>query len=134
MQVGEFELQFDQRMVGAGDVAGAAGARAHPAGRLLQGLDDLRVLAHAEIVVGAPDGDFLGPAVGAPDGAGKGAGDALDVGEDAIAPFGVDLVDRFLEKPLVVHSGLPIYAADHNCWAVSVHWTRTVKMPRPSSL
>ena len=114
VQVGKLKLEFDQRMVGAGNVAGAAGARAHAAGRLLQGRDDLRVLAHAEIVVGAPDGDFLGPAVGAPDGAGKRAGDALDVGEDAIAPFGMDLVDRFLEEPLVVHSGFP-FGADHNC-------------------
>jgi hypothetical protein len=69
VQVGELELQLDQRVVGAGDVAGAAGAGAHAAGRLLHGLDDLGVLAHAEIVVGAPDGDFLGPAVGTPDGA-----------------------------------------------------------------
>ena len=48
-------------MVGAGDVAGAAGAGAHRASRLVHGVDHGGVLAHAEIVVGAPDGDFAGP-------------------------------------------------------------------------
>ena len=60
VQVGKFELKLDQRMVGAGNVARAAGARAHAARRLLERGDHVRVLAHAEIVVGAPDGDFLG--------------------------------------------------------------------------
>ena len=130
VQVGELEFQFDQRMVGAGYVARAAGAGAHPAGRLLERSDHVGMLAHAEIVVGAPDGDFLGLAVGPPDRAGKRAGDALEIGEDAVAPFRVDLVDRFLKKPLIVHSWLPglrrIIVA-----AFFTSMTRPVKMPRP---
>ena len=58
VQVGELALQLDQRMVGAGDVAGAAGAGAHAGRGLDHGADHLGVLAHAEIVVGAPDHDL----------------------------------------------------------------------------
>ena len=119
-------------MVGAGNIARAAGARTHPAGGLLQGGDDVGVLAHAEIVVGAPDGDFLGLAVGAPDRAGKGSGDALEIGEYAVATLGMDLVDGFFEEPLIVHvcpSGLRrIIVAGPLC----VHCASGVKMPRPN--
>jgi hypothetical protein len=107
-EVGELKLKLDQRMVGAGDVAGAAGARAHAAGRLLHGFHDLGILPHAEIVVGAPDGDFFGSAIRPPDGAREGACNALYIRKDAIAPFSVDLVDRFLKKPLIVHYALPV--------------------------
>jgi hypothetical protein len=37
VQVGELKLELDQRMVGAGNVARAAGARAHAAGGILHG-------------------------------------------------------------------------------------------------
>ena len=57
-QIGELGFELDQRMVRAGDVAGAAGAGADARGGLHHGADHLRVLAHAEIVVGAPDGDL----------------------------------------------------------------------------
>ena len=57
VQVGELGLELDVIMGGAGDVAGAAGARAHLVDRLMHGGADDRVLAHAEIVVGAPHGD-----------------------------------------------------------------------------
>ena len=57
VQVGKLRLQLDQRMVGAGDVARAARARAHARRGLDHRADHLRVLAHAEIVVGAPDHD-----------------------------------------------------------------------------
>ena len=58
VQVGEFALELDQRMIGAGDVAGAARAGSHPGRGLDHGADHLRMLAHAEIVVGAPDHDL----------------------------------------------------------------------------
>ena len=57
VQVGQFLLELHQRMMGAGDVAGAAGAGADARGGLDHGADHFRVLAHAEIVVGAPDHD-----------------------------------------------------------------------------
>ena len=56
------ELALQQHMVvrGAGDVAGAAGARAVPVDRLLhRGAHDL-VLTHSEVVVRAPDRDLRG--------------------------------------------------------------------------
>ena len=59
VQIGEFALELDQRMIVAGDVAGAAGAGAHPGRGLHHGADDLGMLAHAEIVVRAPDHDVL---------------------------------------------------------------------------
>ena len=58
VQVGELALEHDDRMMGAGNVAGAAGAGAVGARRLDARLDDVGVAAHAEIVVRAPDGDF----------------------------------------------------------------------------
>ncbi len=61
VQIGQFLLQLHQRMMGAGDVAGAAGAGADARGGLDHGADHLRVLAHAEIVVGAPDHDIARP-------------------------------------------------------------------------
>ena len=114
VQVGELQLELDQRMVGAGNVAGAAGARAHPPRGVLHGADHRGVLAHAEIVVRAPDGDFLGMAVGAPDRPRKGTGNSFEICEHPIAALGMHLVDGFLEEPLIVHGAFPILGADHN--------------------
>ena len=58
VQVGELVLELDVIVGGAGDVARAAGAGADGVDRLVHGGDDGRMLAHAEIVVGAPDGDL----------------------------------------------------------------------------
>ncbi len=64
------------------------------------------VLAHAEIVVGAPDGDLAWRLPCERQMAcGKRPAMRSMIGEDAIAPLGVDLADRFLEKTLVVHVG-----------------------------
>ena len=90
MEVGELLLEEDVVVVGAGDVAGAAGAGAAGVQRFVHGADDGGVLAHAEVVVGAPDGDFVVPvAVGAHvGGAREAAGLALEVGEDAVVAGG----------------------------------------------
>ena len=76
MQVGELALELDQRMVGARDVAGAAGAGAHAGRGLDHGADHLGMLAHAEIVVGAPHDHVARPLRGMPDRARETAGDA----------------------------------------------------------
>ncbi len=55
VQAGEFSFQLNVIMGRAGNVARAAGACANPVDRLVHGLDDGRVLAHAEIIVRAPD-------------------------------------------------------------------------------
>ena len=57
VEVGKLGLELDMIMGGAGDVAGAAGAGADSVDRLMHGGEHHRVLAHAEIVVGAPHGD-----------------------------------------------------------------------------
>ena len=78
----------------AADVAGAAGAGADLVQRLLHRLDDVRVLAHAEIVVGAPDGDRLGAIAAEAARVREAALGAQDVDEDAVAALVVKAVDR----------------------------------------
>ena len=104
VQVGQLALELDVVVVGARDVAGAAGAGAAAVQRLVHGGDHRGVLAHAEIVVGAPDGDLLllGPVVG---GAGEAPGLALEIGEDAVAAFGPQRVEFGLEEAFIVHRG-----------------------------
>ena len=62
------------------------------------------MLAHAEIVVGAPDGDVGFAAFGVKCcGVGEVAALALQIGEDPIAAFGPDNVQRVLEFLIIVH-------------------------------
>ncbi len=63
VQVGQLALQLHMVVVGAGNVARAAGAGAAAVDRLVHRRKHLRVLAHAEIVVGAPHGDVVDAAV-----------------------------------------------------------------------
>jgi hypothetical protein len=88
----------------AADVARSAGPGADFAQRALHGFDHRGMLAHREIVVRAPDRDWLRAVV-----AGKAlrigviALGAQDVDEDAVAPFLVKPVDRGPEDAVVVH-------------------------------
>src|SRR5215467_13232252 len=88
MQVGELALELHQRMIVAGNIAGAAGAGAHPGRGLDHGADDFGMLAHAEIVVRAPDHDTFRPLRRMPNRMRKTSGNALQIGEYAVAPFG----------------------------------------------
>ena len=97
------KLELDQRVVGAGNVTGAAGACPHPGGRVGQRRDHLGVLAHAEIVVGAPHCHFALAGVAAPDGPRETAGDPLEIGEHPVTFLGVKRFDRFEEDRLVIH-------------------------------
>ena len=116
VEVGELGLELDMIMGVAADVAGAAGAGADVVQRVLHRLDHRRVLAHAEIVVRAPDGDRLGAVVaGEAARVGEAALGAQDVDEHAVAPFVVKPVDRGLEDAVVVQPGprsRPFSAAD----------------------
>ncbi len=85
MQVGELALELDQRMVGAGDVAGAARAGAHAGRGLHHGADHLGVLAHAEVIIRAPDDDVARPIRRVPDRAREAPGEPLEVGENPVA-------------------------------------------------
>ncbi len=101
---GQLLLQEDMVVVGAGDVAGAPRARAAFLDRLDHGLAHERVLAHAEIVVGAPHDDLAEGAVAVVEaGQGKAPRLALEVGESAVPPLRFELADAGLEKAVEVH-------------------------------
>ena len=104
MQIRKFGFQVDMIMGVAADIAGAARAGADVVQRFLHRGDHLGMLAHGEIVVGAPDSNRLG-AVMAVEAAriGEGALVAQDVDEDAIAALAMEPVDRLRKDVLVVH-------------------------------
>ncbi len=103
VQVGKLGLELDMIMGGAGDVAGAAGARAHRLDRLVHGAANHGVLAHAEIVVGAPDGHLVGAAMSEMVGGWIGSAVALQVGEDAVAALATQGLKVLAEKTLIIH-------------------------------
>ena len=103
MQVGEFRLELHQGVMGARDVAGAAGAGADPGRGLDHGADHLRVLAHAEIVVGAPDHDVARPVRGMPHRVREPARDPLEIGENPVAPLVMQAVEGGAEELAVIH-------------------------------
>jgi hypothetical protein len=72
-------LRIPVTVIGAADVAGAAGAAAVE--RLVHRLQHLRVLAHAEIIVGAPHHDVAAAARTAIDRTGKRSCLAFEIGD-----------------------------------------------------
>ena len=96
MQFGELSLEQQVEMAGAGNIAGAAGAGARWLQRFRHGREHCRVLAHAEIIVGAPHGRFGADAMIV--GARKAAAPPLSIGEDAIAPLAMQRFEAFGEK------------------------------------
>ena len=103
VQVGELALKLDQRMIGAGDIAGAAGAGAHAGGDVDHGADHLGVLGHAEIIVGAPDHDLARPVRRMPEGVRKASGNALEVGKYAVTALVPQLAQGGGKKYVVIH-------------------------------
>ncbi len=103
MQVGELALQLDQRMIGAGDIAGAAGAGAHAGGDIDHGADHLGVLGHAEIVVGAPDHHLARAGRRMPEGVRKAAGDAFEIGKHPVTAFVPQFIQGGRKKYAVIH-------------------------------
>src|SRR3954467_5576008 len=87
----------------AGDVAGAAGAGADAGGGLDHGADHLGVLAHAEIVVGAPDHDVALALRRVPDRMREPARDPLKIGKNPIPPLLMQGTEGALEKLGVIH-------------------------------
>ncbi len=106
MPVGKLAFEHDVGVVGPGDVAGAAGAGAVAFDRRVHGGEHVRILAHAEVVVGAPHGDLLALAAEVADRAREGAGLALKLGEDPVTPLGPEPVDLVFEKTLIIHMSL----------------------------
>ena len=107
VKVAKLALELDQRVIIAGDVAGAAGTGTHAGRGLDHGADHFRVLAHAKIVVRAPDYDRARSGRGMPDRMRKPASDTLQIGEHAIALLAAQPAERIGEKGLVVDPGIP---------------------------
>ena len=103
VQIGQFLLELHQRMMGAGDVAGAAGAGADPGRGLDHGADHFGMLAHAEIVVGAPDHDVARALRRVPHRVREPARDPLEIGENPVAPLVMQAVEGGTEELAVIH-------------------------------
>ena len=103
MQVAQFALEQHVEMVGAGNVARTAGAGAAAVDRGVHRGQHLRMLAHAQIIVGTPDRDFLPGTVPVPGRLREMPRMALDIGEHAIAAFPVQIVDPLAEETVVLH-------------------------------
>src|SRR5215213_5679426 len=91
-------------MIGARDIARAAGARAHARRRLDHRADHLRMLPHAEVIVGAPDDDVTLALRRMPICMRKPARDALEVGKDTIAPLVAQRLEGSSENGVVIHA------------------------------
>ena len=91
MEARQFTFEFDEGMIGARNIAGAAGTGAVPDRRRRHRLDHLRMPAHAEIVVGTPNCDFLDAIGSVPQRPRKRPRVALDVGEDTVAALPLQL-------------------------------------------
>ena len=106
MQVGQFPFEQNVEMVRSGNIAGAARAGAATVNRVVHGPQHVRMLTHAQIVVGAPDRYFARHTVLASRCSREISGMTLDIGEHPVAAFPVQMVDLLLEETVVVHAGL----------------------------
>src|SRR5688572_30012969 len=87
MQVSQFLFKFNMIVRGAGNVAGAAGTGTDVINGRMHGGKNGWMLAHAEIVIGTPHGDFALFAVPAIKRTGKPAPDTADIGKFAVTAF-----------------------------------------------
>src|SRR5882724_6832061 len=99
-------LQIDQRMMGSGDVSRATSAGAEACCRRDHGPDHLRMLAHPEIIVRAPDHHLAPTARRAPDGVWEATSDALKIREHTIALFIPQPAQGGGKKRVIVHASL----------------------------
>ena len=104
MQVCELLLEKDVIVIGARNVACTARAGTAFFECSVHGVEDGAVLAHAEIVVGAPDGDLPISRPVMADGAWKLARLAFQIGENAIPAFGTQCI-KFCSKEIFVIQG-----------------------------
>ncbi len=106
VQVGQFLFQQHVVVVGACDVAGAARAGAAAIERLVHRRQHGRVLAHAEIVVGAPHRDVGPLAFAHVSSMGKASGAPLQIGEDAVIAVAAKPIELPAKEMVVVHGTL----------------------------
>ena len=96
-------LEVDVKPCRAGNVARAAGTGTEAVDRLVHGIDDIVVLAHAEIVVRAPDGDLAFAVGKARRGPGKASAMAVQVDKDPVTPLAMDSLQRVFKSFQVFH-------------------------------
>ena len=107
-------LEFDVIMRGARDVARAARAGARLIDRLMHSGEHFWMLAHAEIVVAAPDCDRTFRTMRVPSCLGKGALATDNVGKNAVAPFALQLPDCAGKFCFEIHSTVPAQRAKND--------------------
>src|SRR6516162_3237546 len=90
-------------MIGAGNVAGAACASTHASGGFNHCADHLRMLAHAKVIVRAPDHDRARAIRGMPYCVWEMPGNALEIGKHAVALFLVQLRKRARKEITIFH-------------------------------
>ena len=103
VKVGQLALEENVGVRGPGDVAGPARPGADALERLGHGLQHQRVLAHAEVVVRAPDRDLDRTLGAVPGGAREPSAVALEVGEDPIPSLGAQPREGVGQDLLVSH-------------------------------
>ena len=103
MEIGDLMFEFDVIARCTGNIARTAGTRARDVDCFMHGGEHGGVLAHAEIIVRAPDRDRVCVRLGEPCRRGKGAALALQIGKNPVTTLGLDLVECRLESPGVVH-------------------------------
>ena len=91
-------------MIGAGDISRPAGADAHAGRGRDHGVDHCGMLAHAEVVVGAPDHDIARTLRRMPDRMRELTCDALDIDEYAIASLIPEPGEPSVKKSFIVHA------------------------------
>src|SRR6516162_8046075 len=95
-------------MIVAGDVASAARAGPGAPSGLDHGADHLRILAHAQVIVGAPDHHVARPLRRMPNRVWEAIGDTLEIGKDAIATLRLQACQGITEIAVVVHTTPPL--------------------------
>jgi hypothetical protein len=111
VQISQFALQQHVIVIGACDIARPARAGAAPIERLMHRRKHRRMLAHAEVIIGAPHRYFAGAARMMVPGTREGARLALQICKYAIPALTTKAVQLTAEMSLVVHDVLLLSVA-----------------------
>jgi hypothetical protein len=90
-------------VIGAGDIARAASACTATIQRFMHCIQHIRVLTHAEVIIGTPDGHFTTDTLVMARCAGELSAAPFKVGEYPIPPFTAKTIKLTLEKFFVIH-------------------------------
>src|SRR6185436_16072251 len=106
MEVGKLAFQLHVIVSCAGDIARAARAGSRGVKRLVHGCQYHRVLAHAEVVVGAPHRDLTRAICSEMVCHRKGPAATLQIREHAVSTFLMKALKPLLEQSLKIHVSL----------------------------